>query len=310
MFASASPALAQGTAPPRSVAAAQPLTLFGEALADIVQPDVGGSGEQPQAEKPPEPAHTGFGALIRTTASDFAAFPRRGSTYVILGVGAAAAALAHPIDDEVNAKLQGSVAVRRLFAPGRIIGNGGVQVGAAVGTYLIGRYVMAPTEGQTNKVSHIGFDLLRAVIVSQALTFGMKQAFRRDRPTGECCSFPSGHASVTFATASVLERHFGYRGTWPTFAIAGYVAASRLHDNRHFLSDVVFGSALGVASGWTVVGRHGRDNYAVLPVPTRGGAMVMVTRKPSDTPASCKAAPTCTSAGRRSTPASPARSGR
>jgi membrane-associated phospholipid phosphatase len=124
----------------------------------------------------------------------------------------------------------------------------------------------------------VGFDLIQAQLLSQGLTFAIKVSVRRDRPTGECCSFPSGHASATFATASVLERHFGYRAAWPTFVIAGYVAASRLNDNRHFLSDVLFGSALGIASGWTVVGRHGRDSYAMLPVPVRGGMMVTFMR--------------------------------
>jgi len=64
--------------------------------------------------------------------------------------------------------------------------------------------------------------------------------------------------------------------------VAGYVATSRLADNRHFLSDVVFGSALGIASGWTVVGRHGKSNYALMPVPTRGGMMVSVIRTPPE----------------------------
>ena len=125
--------------------------------------------------------------------------------------------------------------------------------------------------------THLGFDLLRANFLSQGLTYGIKVAVRRDRPTGECCSFPSGHASLTFATASVLERHFGYRNSWPMFVIAGYVAASRLTDNRHFLSDVLFGSALGMASGWTVVGSHGRENFALFPVPIRGGVAVSGT---------------------------------
>lgn len=133
---------------------------------------------------------------------------------------------------------------------------------------------------KTNKVSHLGLDLMRSLIVSQALTQGIKNIVRRDRPTGECCAFPSGHSSATFAVASVLERHLGYRGAWPTFAIAAYVATSRLHDNRHFLSDVLFGGALGVASGWTVVGRHGRSDYALLPVPVKGGVRVIITRKP------------------------------
>ena len=82
---------------------------------------------------------------------------------------------------------------------------------------------------------------------------------------------------MTFATAAVLERHFGYRASWPMFAVAGYVAASRLTDNRHFLSDVLFGSALGMAAGWTVVGRHGREDFTLFPVPTRGGVALSGT---------------------------------
>jgi membrane-associated phospholipid phosphatase len=130
-------------------------------------------------------------------------------------------------------------------------------------------------------VSHLGFDLLRAAIVSQALTQGLKYSVRRDRPNGKANSFPSGHASATFATAAVLERHLGYRGAWPTIAIASYVAASRLHDNVHYLSDVLFGAALGTASGWTVVDRHGRSDYTFIPVPIRGGAMIALVRKSS-----------------------------
>jgi membrane-associated phospholipid phosphatase len=226
-----------------------------------------------QAQTPPEPAHTGFKALIFETASDFNAYPRRQSTWVILGIGGAAAALAHPADDEVNGKLAGSDAAGKFFAAGKYIGSWYTQVGVATGLYVVGRYVLphADDAPKTNKVSHIGFDMLRALIVSQTLTQGIKIAVRRDRPTGECCAFPSGHASATFATAAVIERHFGYRGSWPMFLIASYVATSRLHDNRHFLSDVVFGAAVGISSGWTVVGRHGRDKFALLPVPVRGG---------------------------------------
>ena len=236
-------------------------------------------GQDPQAATPPEPSHTGFKALFVETGRDFKAFPRRRSTWVILAIGGAAAAIAHPYDDNVNQKLTGNEAVSTFFAPGKYIGSVYVQAGTAVGLYAIGRYAMPHAAGQpkTNKVSHLGFDLLRAVTVSQVLTQVVKNTVRRDRPTGECCAFPSGHASAAFATASVFERHLGYRAAVPTFAIAAYVATSRLADNRHFLSDVLFGGALGMASGWTVVGRHGRSKYALLPVPVRGGIAVMVT---------------------------------
>jgi membrane-associated phospholipid phosphatase len=119
---------------------------------------------------------------------------------------------------------------------------------------------------------------MRAQLVTETLVLGVKQTVRRNRPTGECCAFPSGHAASAFAMASVLERHLGYRASWPALAAASYVAASRLVDNRHFLSDVVFGAALGEAVGWTVVGRHGRSQYALQPVPLRGGMMFALVR--------------------------------
>jgi membrane-associated phospholipid phosphatase len=235
---------------------------------------------QGSAQRPPERAHTGLAALVYTTAADFKAFPKRRSTWVILAIGGAAAALAHPADDAVNEQLVGSSTVGRFFAPGKYVGSTYAQAGAAVTLYAVGRYMLPRKDGEprTNKASHLGFDLLRSVIVSQALTQAIKHTVRRDRPTGECCAFPSGHASTAFATASVLERHFGYRGAWPTFAVASYVAMSRLHDNRHFLSDVLFGAALGIASGWTVVGRHGRSDYTLLPVPVPGGVAVTLSR--------------------------------
>lgn len=234
------------------------------------------------AQPPPEPEHSGFGALLRSTGSDFVAFPKRKSTWVILGIGGVAAGIAHPFDDRINERLRDEAGLRKALKPGKYLGYGWVQGGAAAGLYLIGRYGMKPEGGsRTNKVSHLGFDLVRAQIVTGAFTYGIKYAVRRQRPTGECCSFPSGHASVTFATASVLERHFGYRGSWPMFAIAGYVSASRLTDNRHFLSDVLFGSALGITTGWTVVGRHGRDSFALFPVPVKGGVVLAGSWSPA-----------------------------
>lgn len=51
------------------------------------------------------------------------------------------------VADNVNARLTGNRVVTRLFAPGEHIGLGAVQAGAgaAVGTYLIGRYCSFPS---------------------------------------------------------------------------------------------------------------------------------------------------------------------
>jgi membrane-associated phospholipid phosphatase len=257
---------------------------FAQDNEDQTPPAVAVGAEEPLIprgpEVVPEAEHIGLKSLLRTTGADFLAMPKRPSTWVILGIGAGAALLTHPADHGFNDRLTGSKAVSRFFAPGKWIGAVGVQAATGVGLYTIGRYVLPHPKGQpgTNRMAHLGYDLLRAQIVSQTIIQAMKVSVGRERPSGECCAFPSGHAATAFAAASVLERHFGYRAAWPTLLAAAYVGASRLHDNRHFVSDVMFGSAVGIATGWTVVGRHGRNQYSLMPIPVRGGMAVSVTR--------------------------------
>src|SRR5690349_21302973 len=239
----------------------------------------------PKKDAAPPPPHlsTSWVSLIKDSGSDFVAFPKRQSTWVLLGAGAAAALAAHPADSYVERHIVGNKTADRAFTLGKWVGGAEVQVGAATGLWVIGRYVVSPAtdEPGTNKYSEVGFDLIRAQILSQAIVGGMKYSFRRDRPTGECCAFPSGHSTTAFAAAAVLERHFGYRASWPALAAATYVGASRLVDNRHFLSDVAFGAFLGTAGGWTVVGTRGRNRHPALafqPMPVPGGMMIALTR--------------------------------
>ena len=288
------PVFAHAQQPAQDVSSA----LIGQAFDEIVSSNVAPAATPaysplpdlapaPNDEVHPTPEHTGWATLGHDLWGDFKALPRRPSTWVILGIGAGSALLAHPFDDDVNAHLVGSKTAERLWVPGHILGAAYTQAGVSIGLYLIGRYVVPPDPDQplvegasprTNKWSHMGFDLLRAQIVAQTVVQATKFAVRRDRPTGVCCSFPSGHAAAAWAAASVVERHFGYRMALPTIAIASYVATSRLHDNVHFLSDVLMGSAIGTATGWTVVGRHGRSSYALTPVPIRGGLAMQISR--------------------------------
>ena len=89
--------------------------------------------------------------------------------------------------------------------------------------------------------------------------------------------FPSGHAADTFAFATALERHLGWRGAVPAYAFASYVAISRLPANRHWLSDAVFGSAVGIIAGRTVTS-HEASPFPVAVTFVPGGVAVMYTR--------------------------------
>jgi len=257
-----------------------PSTLIPDTAA-TPEPEASAAPATTQQNSVPPVEHTGLATLARDTWNDFKEFPRRKSTWVILGVGGALAAAVHPADDRVNAHLVSSGAADKIWMPGHIIG-GPLMYGLPVALYLGGRYVLPRFDedaDQTNRWSHLGLDLLRAEIVEEAIVQAIKVSVRRTRPNGQSYSFPSGHAAATFALAAVVERHLGYRFALPTIAIATYVGTSRLHDNVHFLSDVVFGAAVGTAVGWTVVGRHGRTNYAFAPTPIPGGFAVMMTRR-------------------------------
>lgn len=267
---------AQGTTVPSSTEPAEPTGTTG-----TTSPSQ--SPTSPiQNTTPPLPQHTGLSTLFRDTVLDYATFPRRESTWVILAVGGGLAALAHPVDDDVNQHLVSSGTADNIWKPGHIIG-GPLMYILPPAIYLGGRYVLpkfTDDVSTTNKWSHMGLDLVRAELLQEGLVWGLKVAVNRTRPNGQKYGFPSGHAAATFAFASVIERHLGARLAVPTIVIASYVATSRLHDNVHFLSDVVFGAAVGTAAGWTVVGRHGRTNYAMAPTPIPGGMAFMVTRTP------------------------------
>ena len=242
----------------------------------VAMPAVAGAGQDSQGPADaPAPQRLGVGAIVRTIAGDFAAFPLRRSTWTIVAVGAGGAALVHPLDDTFNNRLEGQAA---FFTPGAHIGKAWVQTTAAAGLFGVGYLLPPGADGsQRNKLTHLGFDLLRAQLLAQVISRGTRYSIRRQRPTGDCCSLPSGHSLNTVAAVSVLARHLGRRAAWPALLLGTYVGASRLHANEHFLSDVVLGSAIGMSIGWTIVGRHGSSNYAVQPVALPRGLMVAVT---------------------------------
>lgn len=93
--------------------------------------------------------------------------------------------------------------------------------------------------------------LVESLVVNQ----GIKRLFKRPRPVAVAprpyalrkpltSSFPSGHASAAFTAAGVLAQREPDRRVL-VYALATFVATSRVHVKIHHLSDVVAGAALG-----------------------------------------------------------------
>lgn len=216
------------------------------------------------AERPPCSARPvpGVGRVISGTVASFGRLPSRQSAFWF-AAGSFGALVAHQFDDSASRHLAGSERAHDLLAPGGIVGSAAVQIGAGIATYAVGR-----ASGNTC-AGAVGADLIRAHLVAETLTVAFKAAVRRHRPDGGEYSFPSGHASVSFATATVLQQQFGWKVGVPAYVMASYVAVSRIQAQRHYLSDVIFGAAVGMVSG-----------YAAVPIIGRGRAGVMLAWSP------------------------------
>jgi membrane-associated phospholipid phosphatase len=229
---------------------------------------------QPSVSQEPDTStdHVSLGGLIRDLGRNFRDLPSL-ETASILGVGGGMSAWVRSEDAEITHRWSGSPQLDEVFEPGGAMGSGWGHVGGAVGTYVLGRAIDSP------RTALLGADLIRSQTINAVLTQGIKVAVRRQRPDGDSFSFPSGHASATFTTATVLQRHFGWKVGVPSYAVAMFVGGSRLQENRHYLSDVLFGAAIGIVSGRTAtIGRHAAT-FSLSPVVAPGTVGFSLTHR-------------------------------
>ncbi len=75
--------------------------------------------------------------------------------------------------------------------------------------------------------------------VTTGITYGLKASIDSERPNGRNNnSFPSGHASQAFASASFLDHRYGWQYGLPAYLAATYVAFSRVNSDNHRIRDV------------------------------------------------------------------------
>ncbi|XCF04772.1 phosphatase PAP2 family protein [Tamlana crocina] len=94
-------------------------------------------------------------------------------------------------------------------------------------------------------------NLTIAIIVSDFITFRLKQSTNKRRPNGgdDLQSFPSGHTSFAFTNAGVLYQEF--KNSSPLLAYSGYALATttgafRVMNNAHWISDVIVSAGIGI----------------------------------------------------------------
>jgi membrane-associated phospholipid phosphatase len=209
--------------------------------------------------------------LFTTLVHDVKHLPARDNRAVLLNGGILTAAVA-PFDRIGTERASSSTVLKASFAgAGKALGREWVQGGGALAAYTAGRLWNNP------RLIAAGGDLIEAQLVSVTVTQALKFAVGRTRPDGEARSFPSGHASAAFATASTLNHHFGRKAAIPAYAVAIYTSLSRLQANSHYASDLVAGATLGLAIARTATIDVGRQHLQIAPTAVAGGAAVMIT---------------------------------
>ncbi len=130
---------------------------------------------------------------------------------------------------------------------GNTWGNGLVISGGSTAIFATG------VLGGSERLRDLGADMMRAYALSGTVTIAIKVSVNRPRPSGSNYSFPSGHTSSAFSIVPALHHHLGWRASAPATALGVITAMGRMQDKHHYLSDVIFGAALGWAAGDLVI---------------------------------------------------------
>lgn len=231
----------------------------------LAAPRVAGAPHHEDSASPPSLA-----SLLVELPRDFARLRSQEAALIVGMAGGAGLALRNQ-DARFTRLAAGSGRLDTVFEPGEVIGGGVIQTGAAFAAFTAGRLSKNP------RLAALGADLVRAQFVNAALTHGIKLSVGRRRPDGSRFSFPSGHTSAAFANAAVLHRHFGWKAGAAAYGLAAYIAGSRLQENKHYLSDVLFGAAIGIISGRAVTAGHGKAAFAVGAFAAPGGGGIGVS---------------------------------
>ena len=155
-----------------------------------------------------------------------------------------------------------------IHDPHDSFGRGVSDFGNALGNgvYVYPTLLAASIAGKvigSRAVYGVSSRALKSTLLAGASVIVLKSLIGRERPPisndpfkfhpfnlhDSTNSFPSGHTTVAFALATSFAREI--KGTWDDvlfYSMATATAYARMHDNRHWMSDVVFGAGLGITA--------------------------------------------------------------
>lgn len=107
-----------------------------------------------------------------------------------------------------------------------------------------------------------------ALTGSALTTLLLKNTIEKERPDGSGFdSFPSGHAAITFSSASYLGQRYGWQYGLPAYTLATWTAYTRVDGDFHEIEDVLAGAAIGFAFSYFLV--EPNDSFFIAPIITK-----------------------------------------
>src|SRR6185312_12648212 len=189
----------------------------------------------------------------------------------VLGTAAVMPLDRHIAVESQRPSLQNNTALRHTMSGFRLLGEPGSIIIAGA-TYVYGR------AGDSPRSAELGLRTIESIGAAGLTAFVIKGFAGRGRPfvsgdtnphnykfgrgfhNDDYTSFPSGHVTTAFATASAVSQEIGY--LWPhashlwtpvLFTSASLVGAARIYEDKHWASDVVAGAAVGTLVSRVVV---------------------------------------------------------
>jgi membrane-associated phospholipid phosphatase len=108
------------------------------------------------------------------------------------------------------------------------------------GLFIAGAFVLSAVATQSLKA-----------VIKRARPFVRYPQYFADRYDGGGYSFPSGHVSAAFCTATSLSIYFPkWYVTAPAYLWAASVGWARMYQGVHYPSDVLAGAIVGAGSAW------------------------------------------------------------
>lgn len=150
-----------------------------------------------------------------------------------------------------------------------------------IGSIFAGSYITSiiTDDSELRKISLLA---IKSAVISTTVTYSLKLLIHRHRPSNtedpyvtdgvsfnlEHLSFPSGHTTLAFSTAKIINECYSEKKYLPyiTYSVATITALSRIYDKEHWATDVLAGAAIGYFTASIIMNRYSDKNTEIYPI--------------------------------------------